>query len=103
VAFLVKIYAAATVDEVIAAGNDYLNVWREVLQRIPEGCRPSKIADAESVFRAASALEEHRRRLVDSNLSVGHELNMATDFFTAAANKIRRLAETRARVDRPEA
>ena len=102
-AFLVKINAAATVDEIIAAVNDYLNVWREVLRRIPEDCLPSKVADAESVLRAASALEEHRRQLVDSNLSVGHELNMATEFVTAAANKIRRLAGTQARVDRSEA
>jgi len=50
-----------------------------------------EVKDAEDVFRAAFALEHFRHQLMGSSHTVGHELNVTADFFTAAATKIRRL------------
>jgi hypothetical protein len=91
-AFISELHVARTTDQVVTAAKRYLLVWVDQLHRVPEECRPFAVHNADDVVRAASILEESRRP-DHSNFSVGYELNVTADFFTAAAGRIKQLRE----------
>jgi hypothetical protein len=90
VAFIYHLVAAATVDEVINATSDYVRVWREVLERLPKGCR-LEVHDSEGISRTAAVLSQYTKALRNSGATVGHELQMTAEFFAAAADRIKKL------------
>jgi hypothetical protein len=90
VAFIYRLVAAATVDEVVKAASDYVGVWREVLERLPKGCR-LEVDDSEGITRTAAVLSQYTKALRNSGATVGHELQMTADFFAAAADTIKKL------------
>jgi hypothetical protein len=97
VSFLRHGIAANTIDDVIAASQDYLRVWSEVLHRLPSGCRPAGLSGADEVLRAAAMLDQTRRQVMSGGTRVGPELEVTTEFFLAAAAKIEQLGESEGR------
>jgi hypothetical protein len=97
VAFASKLKECSTVDDVLVVVNQFLLTWHEVLHRVLRGHLPSKVTDAAEILIQASRLIKSRRRLVGSKLPLGHELNVTTDFFAAAAAKVRELRRSSAR------
>jgi hypothetical protein len=89
-AFIFRLKAATTVEEVVKAASDYRQVWGEVLGRLPEGCR-LEVNDGEGIFRTAAILSQSAEDLRNSGATVGHELQITADFFAAAAVRIKAL------------
>ena len=77
----------------VSTAQDYLQVWAEVLQRLPPDC-PLVIERADDIAAVANALLRARKRLVDGGQAVSHELDMSAGFFEAA---VARIAELRSR------
>jgi hypothetical protein len=98
-AFKTYLAAATTVDEVVTAANDYLDLWEEVLHRLPAECRPVEIQSASDVLYAAHVLKQFRWQLAKRDVPEGHELQVTADFFAAAATRIMQL---RRKAERPD-
>lgn len=91
--FPTQLRTANTVDEVVSALQNYLQVWAEVLQRLPPECHLA-IERADDIAPAANVLRLARKRLLDAGETVSHELDMSVRFFEAA---LARIAELRSR------
>lgn len=99
--FHTQLCTANTVDEVVSTAQKYLQVWGEVLQRLPPECQPV-IERADDIATEANALVLARKRLADSGQTVSHELDMTARFFEAAVARIAELRSNRSATQHAE-